>query len=233
MNLVEATVDGRQPSSSPASASRSRPGGARSATGKVILGIRPESFEDAAFADPALPQIEVEVSVLEELGSDAHVIFPIDAPRVAAEDLEAAVDEPIEGLIADDQRSLFNARVDPRTEAATGRRSGSPSIRRSSTSSIPRPARRSGLKAPSSSRAASGTAARSRKRLAQGRDGPREAVLARAERILVLDRERPVVADVAERDDELAPELDRVAFTDRAEDPAPLVRAAASSRARR
>ncbi len=89
--------------------------------GKVILGIRPESFEDAAFADPALPQIEVEVSVLEELGADAHVIFPIDAPRVTAEDLEAAADEPIEGLIADDQRTLFNARVDPRTEAGVGR----------------------------------------------------------------------------------------------------------------
>jgi multiple sugar transport system ATP-binding protein len=89
--------------------------------GTLILGIRPESFEDAAFADPALPQIEVEVSVLEELGADAHVIFPIDAPRVSAEELEAAVDEPVEGLIADDQRSLFNARIDPRTEAATGR----------------------------------------------------------------------------------------------------------------
>ena len=59
--------------------------------------------------------------MLEELGSDAHVIFPIEAPRVAAEDLEATVDEPIEGLIADDQRALFNARVDPRTAAAVGR----------------------------------------------------------------------------------------------------------------
>ena len=111
--------------------------------GKVILGIRPESFEDAAFADPALPQIDVEVSVLEELGADAHVIFPIDAPRVAAEDLEAAADEPIEGLIADDQRALFNARVDPRTAQRRAARSGSPSIRGSSTSSIPRRERRS------------------------------------------------------------------------------------------
>ena len=29
--------------------------------------------------------------------------------------------EPLEGLIADDQRALFNARVHPRTAAATGR----------------------------------------------------------------------------------------------------------------
>jgi hypothetical protein len=41
----------------------------------VILGIRPEAFEDAAFADPALPTVDVDVLVLEELGSDTHVIF--------------------------------------------------------------------------------------------------------------------------------------------------------------
>jgi multiple sugar transport system ATP-binding protein len=89
--------------------------------GELILGIRPESFEDARFADPALPQIDVEVQVVEELGPDAHVIFAINAPRVSAEDLEAVADEPLEGLIADDQRALFNARVDPRTNAGTGR----------------------------------------------------------------------------------------------------------------
>jgi multiple sugar transport system ATP-binding protein len=90
--------------------------------GTVILGIRPESFEDAAFGDPALPRLEVEVSVLEELGSDAHVIFPIDAPRVAGEDLKAIGSEAGEALMADDARSMFNARVDPRTKAATGSR---------------------------------------------------------------------------------------------------------------
>src|SRR5262249_41480415 len=88
--------------------------------GRLILGIRPESFEDAAYADPGLPQLDGEGSVVEELGADAHVIFAINAPRVSAEELEAAADEPIEGLIADDLRSLFNARVDPRTKAATG-----------------------------------------------------------------------------------------------------------------
>jgi multiple sugar transport system ATP-binding protein len=120
MNLVEATVaDGEVQFAGfriPLSPGR-RPG----REGNVILGIRPESFEDAMFADSGLPQVNVDVSVLEDLGADAHVIFPIDAARVSAEDLEAAVDEPVEGLIADDQRSLFNARVDPRTSAAPGR----------------------------------------------------------------------------------------------------------------
>jgi multiple sugar transport system ATP-binding protein len=97
------------------------PGRRPARPGRMILGIRPESFEDTAFAEPGLPEIEVTVSVLEELGSDAHVIFPIDAPRVSAEDLDAVADEPMEGLMADDIRSLFNARVDPRTQADTGR----------------------------------------------------------------------------------------------------------------
>jgi multiple sugar transport system ATP-binding protein len=88
---------------------------------RVILGIRPEDFEDAAFADPALPQIEVGVAVLEELGSDAHVIFTIDAPRVEAEEIRAAASHEEEAaLIAEDRRALFNARVDPRTKARAG-----------------------------------------------------------------------------------------------------------------
>jgi multiple sugar transport system ATP-binding protein len=119
MNLVEATVaDGTVEFAGFRVALA--PGRRPLREGKVILGIRPESFEDSAFADPALPQIEAEVSVLEELGADAHVIFAINAPRVTAEELEATVDEPLEGLIADDQRALFNARVDPRTRAETG-----------------------------------------------------------------------------------------------------------------
>src|SRR5262249_39499902 len=120
MNLVEANVSDRTIEFAgfrlPLAAER-RPGRDR----RVILGIRPESFEDTAFAEPSLPRMDVRVSVLEELGSDAHVIFPIDAPRVSAEDLDAAADEPMEGLMADDLRSLFNARVDTRTSAATGR----------------------------------------------------------------------------------------------------------------
>jgi multiple sugar transport system ATP-binding protein len=121
MNLVEATISDSTVEFAGFSLPLA-PGRRPVRDGKVILGIRPESFEGSEFANPALPQIEVEVSVLEELGADAHVIFPIDAPPVAAEDLEAASDEPLEGLIADDQRALFNARVDPRTDAVTGHR---------------------------------------------------------------------------------------------------------------
>ena len=88
----------------------------------VVLGIRPESFEDAAFADDGLPQLEVTVTVLEELGSDVHVIFEIAAPRVEAEELRAAAEDEAALLAEDEQRSLFNARVDPQTRARVGER---------------------------------------------------------------------------------------------------------------
>jgi multiple sugar transport system ATP-binding protein len=86
---------------------------------RTVLGIRPEAFEDATFAPNRLPTIDVAVEVLEELGSDAHVFFGVDAPRIAAETLEAAQDQA--SLLAE-TTSLFNARVDPRTRAAVGQR---------------------------------------------------------------------------------------------------------------
>jgi ABC-type sugar transport system ATPase subunit len=116
MNLVEASVDGgdivlgqfRVPL-----ALERRPG----RDGRVILGIRPETFEDAAFASPDLPTIDAEVVVLEELGSDAHVFFRVQASRVAA-GLEDDADEATDLVV--DRGSLLNARVDPRTRACVG-----------------------------------------------------------------------------------------------------------------
>ncbi len=86
---------------------------------RVVLGIRPESFEDAAFASSDLPVMEVDVAVVEELGADAHIFFLLDARRVSAESLEAAEDES--SLVAE-PRVLVTARVDPRTQARVGGR---------------------------------------------------------------------------------------------------------------
>jgi multiple sugar transport system ATP-binding protein len=84
----------------------------------AIVGIRPESFEDAAFADPSLPQIDVEVAVVEDLGADAHVIFPVDAPPVDVSEVrEAAGDDDV--LLPGDG-AMFTARVDAQTSARVG-----------------------------------------------------------------------------------------------------------------
>jgi len=90
--------------------------------GRVILGVRPEDFEDVAFAERGLPQIEVSAVVLEELGSDVHVIFEVNTPPVEAEELRAAVNEEDGSLLADSRTSLFNARINPRTRAKAGER---------------------------------------------------------------------------------------------------------------
>jgi multiple sugar transport system ATP-binding protein len=111
MNLVAGSVDGdgvrfgqyRVPVAAPPGLER------------VVVGVRPESFEDAAFA-PGMPTIRVHVEVLEELGSDAHVFFQVDAPPMTAEVLETASEE---GLLPAD-RALFTARVDARTTAKVG-----------------------------------------------------------------------------------------------------------------
>ncbi len=119
MNLVEATVDGDHVEFGqlrvPLDPAR-RPGSLDA--GRVILGIRPETFEDATFAPPDLPTLDVEVVVLEELGSDAHVFFRVEATRVAVETVEGEEDDGAD-LVAD-HGSLLNARVDPRTTARVG-----------------------------------------------------------------------------------------------------------------
>ena len=122
MNLVEATLSDGQVSFAGFSVPLDRDRRPRNgANERVILGIRPESFEDAAFAEPGLPQIEVEVGVMEDLGADAHVIFPIAAPPVDAAELRAARDDEDAAVLAD-EGALFNARVDPRTSARRGGR---------------------------------------------------------------------------------------------------------------
>ena len=113
MNLVEAEVAGGTAAFAgyriPLAADR-RPAGVDS--GSVILGIRPQDFEDARTADAALPKIDVDAMVVEELGSATHVLFTVDAPPVDVESVRAASDDGERAqLIATDRRALFTAEV--------------------------------------------------------------------------------------------------------------------------
>jgi multiple sugar transport system ATP-binding protein len=122
MNLVEGTISGDTVTfgsfSIPLSRDR-RPRGADH--GRVIVGVRPEAFEDAAFATGDLPQIEVTAEVVEELGSDSHVFFPVDAEQVVIEDALSDSGEEEGGLLASEEdRTILVARVDSRTGARVG-----------------------------------------------------------------------------------------------------------------
>ena len=88
---------------------------------RVVLGIRPEAFEDAAFARPGLPELDVRVEVLEELGSDAFVFFALDAKPIVVEEATPTGDEDAT-LLSPGESTLFGARVDPRTSARVGER---------------------------------------------------------------------------------------------------------------
>jgi multiple sugar transport system ATP-binding protein len=120
MNLVEATLDDGDivlgEHRVPLHPARRPP----LANGPVVLGIRPESFEDAAFATHDLPVLEVDVVVLEELGSDAHVFFPVRARSVTPQAVEAEGEDSTQ--LVPEADALLNARVDPRTAARPGRR---------------------------------------------------------------------------------------------------------------
>jgi multiple sugar transport system ATP-binding protein len=116
MNLVEATIEAgvvafggyRIPLDE-----RRRPAPAH---GHVVLGIRPEAFAAAAPGSP-LPTLEVTPAVVEELGADVHVLFPVHARQAAPEEASAS-DEA--ALLAREE-ALLGARVDPRSDAAVGR----------------------------------------------------------------------------------------------------------------
>ena len=118
MNLVDAVVEGDEVRFGqfrvPLAPDRRPPPD----TGRVVLGIRPESFADAELAPPNPATIEARVEVLEEVGADAYVFFEVDAHPINAETLEAGV----EGTLLAGDTSLFAARVDPRTNARVGER---------------------------------------------------------------------------------------------------------------
>jgi multiple sugar transport system ATP-binding protein len=89
--------------------------------GNTIIGIRPEALEDAAFAESGLPQIEVRIEVIEELGSDAHLFFQLDGAKpVVVEEAGSTEEDDEATLLADSSDNLFTARVDARTKARVG-----------------------------------------------------------------------------------------------------------------
>jgi multiple sugar transport system ATP-binding protein len=95
----------------------------------VIIGIRPSNFEDATFVhadETHWSSIKADVDVTEELGSEVNLLFRIDAPPVQHEVMIARFDKTAKeeteaAVLADEGRSAWTARVNPRTRAKAGR----------------------------------------------------------------------------------------------------------------
>jgi multiple sugar transport system ATP-binding protein len=91
---------------------------------KVILGIRPSDFEDAAVADRGRGTMAVTAGVTEELGSEINVIFTIDAPHVEhafiAQATETSEDEDEATAALIGGKSLWTARVSKESRVKNG-----------------------------------------------------------------------------------------------------------------
>jgi len=91
---------------------------------KIILGIRPSDFEDGSLGDASWARLPITVGVTEELGTEIHVIFTIDAPPVEHAALASAAehhdeeDDTVAALAGG--KSLWTARVSSRSTARSG-----------------------------------------------------------------------------------------------------------------
>jgi multiple sugar transport system ATP-binding protein len=91
---------------------------------QVILGIRPSDFEDASLGEASWGKMAVTTGVTEELGSEIHVIFTIDAPPVEHASITQAKasddgdDETVAALVGG--KTLWTARVSSRSRVRPG-----------------------------------------------------------------------------------------------------------------
>jgi len=93
----------------PEGAIAEHPGLERFLDRQVILGIRPTSFEDAAFAPPGWPQIRAEARVTERLGSEVDVIFAVKTPPVEHEVMVAQFDPAAKQPAGQDQEQTHTS----------------------------------------------------------------------------------------------------------------------------
>jgi multiple sugar transport system ATP-binding protein len=91
--------------------------------GPVIAGIRPTDLKPPETSDAELPRLRAELEVVERLGAESHVIFPVAAQKLAG-DIAAAADEATEEadatLLAADNRARFTAVIGGRSRYSAG-----------------------------------------------------------------------------------------------------------------
>jgi multiple sugar transport system ATP-binding protein len=115
MNLVEASIGGDEVAFGRFRVPLDRERRPKFSSSRVVVGIRPESFEEASLAPPGAPTFAVVPAVVEELGSDAQVFFHVEAEAVAAD-----VSGREEAALLPESKALFGARLDPRARARVG-----------------------------------------------------------------------------------------------------------------
>tara|TARA_Y100001933_G_scaffold206685_1_gene209629 strand:- start:423 stop:1598 length:1176 start_codon:yes stop_codon:yes gene_type:complete len=89
---------------------------------QIVLGIRPEAFEDSVYAnkDEFSEEINIEVSLLEQLGSDTYIHFYKDINPVQTEAIEEILADEGEDISVLGTETKFIARINPNATIEEG-----------------------------------------------------------------------------------------------------------------
>ena len=89
---------------------------------EIVLGIRPEAFEDGHFANQSdySESIKIKVSLLEQLGSDSYVHFYKDIKPVQTEAIEEILADEGEDITVLGDKTKFIARINPNSTVTEG-----------------------------------------------------------------------------------------------------------------
>ncbi|MDQ3986754.1 MAG: sn-glycerol-3-phosphate ABC transporter ATP-binding protein UgpC [Actinomycetota bacterium] len=94
---------------------------------EVIVGIRPQDFQDAALVgSDESPTLKARIDLVEALGTETLVHFEVDSPPVTTEDMKELVadigGEEVEKLEqkAKEGKNEFVAQLDPKTQISAG-----------------------------------------------------------------------------------------------------------------
>ena len=91
---------------------------------EIVIGIRPEAFEDSVYANEKefSEKVSVEVSLLEQLGSDTYVHFYKDIKPVQTEAIEEILADEGENISVLGNETKFIARINPNSTVEEGQK---------------------------------------------------------------------------------------------------------------
>ena len=89
---------------------------------EIVMGIRPEAFEDGNYANASefSESIKVSVSLLEQLGSDSYIHFYKDIKPVQTEAIEEILADEGEDISVLGDNTKFIARINPNSTVVEG-----------------------------------------------------------------------------------------------------------------
>jgi len=91
---------------------------------EIVVGIRPEAFEDSIYANEKefSEQVNIEVTLLEQLGSDTYVHFYKDIKPVQTKAIEEILADEGEDISLLGNQTKFIARINPNSTVEEGQK---------------------------------------------------------------------------------------------------------------